>query len=460
MELITKFFKLQENKTSVRTEIVAGITTFMTMAYILFLNPNILSATGMDKNAVFFATAIAAGFVTIAMGLVANFPIALAPGMGLNAFFATVALAGVGMPWRVALGAVFISGLIFILLTVTKVRQILVVAVPHSLKVAITVGIGLFITIIGLKLSEIMAVSANVIPPTLEHLNATKGQSNLLFFEWNIGLGSLKNPAMLLCLIGLVITSALMAMRVKGSLLIGIIVTTIIGIPMGVTKIAEGFSPFALPDFSHLAVFELDIRGALSMGIWTVVFTFTFVELFDTFGTLVGTANKAGLIDKDGNSPKIGKAMLVDAFGVSFGALMGTSTVTAYVESAAGIGEGGRTGLTAVTTGVLFLLALVLAPLATMIPSAATAPALIIVGLLMVSAIKEIDFADFTEGMPAFMCIIMMPFTYSIANGVAAGIIFYTILKVITGKAKNVHWMMYLLFVLVVVRYLFLTEAA
>jgi len=394
------------------------------------------------------------------MGLVANFPIALAPGMGLNAFFATVALAGVGMPWRVALGAVFISGLIFILLTVTKVRQILVVAVPQSLKVAITVGIGLFITIIGLKLSEIMAVSANVIPPTLEHLNATKGQSNLLYFEWNIGLGSLKNPAMLLCLIGLAITSALMAMRVKGSLLIGIIVTTLIGIPMGVTKIAEGFSPFSLPDFSNLAVFELDIKGALSMGIWTVVFTFTFVELFDTFGTLVGTANKAGLIDKDGNSPKIGKAMLVDAFGVSFGALMGTSTVTAYVESAAGIGEGGRTGLTAVTTGLLFLLALVLAPLATLIPNAATAPALIIVGLLMVSAIKEIDFEDFTEGLPAFMCIVMMPFTYSIANGVAAGIIFYTLLKVITGKAKKVHWMMYLLFVLVVVRYLFLTEAA
>jgi len=460
MEFITKFFKLQENKTTVRTEIIAGITTFMTMAYILFLNPNILSATGMDKNAIFFATAIAAGFVTIAMGLVANFPIALAPGMGLNAFFATVALAGVGMPWRVALGAVFISGLIFILLTVTKVRQILVVAVPHSLKVAITVGIGLFITIIGLKLSEIMAVSANVIPPTLEHLNATKGQSSLLFFEWNIGLGSLKNPAMLLTLLGLVITSALMAMRVKGSLLIGIIVTTIIGIPMGVTKIAEGFSPFSLPDFSNLAVFELDIKGALSMGIWTVVFTFTFVELFDTFGTLVGTANKAGLIDKDGNSPKIGKAMLVDAFGVSFGALMGTSTITAYVESAAGIGEGGRTGLTAVTTGLLFLLALVLAPLATLIPNAATAPALIIVGLLMVSAIKEIDFEDFTEGLPAFMCIIMMPFTYSIANGVAAGIIFYTLLKVITGKAKNVHWMMYLLFVLVIVRYLFLTEAA
>jgi AGZA family xanthine/uracil permease-like MFS transporter len=452
------FFKLSQNKTTVKTEIIAGITTFMTMAYILFLNPNILSATGMDKNAVFFATAISAGFVTIAMGLVANFPIALAPGMGLNALFATVALAGVGMPWQVALGAVFISGLIFLLLTVTKVRQILVVAVPNSLKVAITVGIGLFITIIGLKLSEIMVASANVIPPTLEKMQANKGQAALMFFEWNIGLGSFKNPCMLLTMIGLAITAALMALRVKGSLLIGIIATTLIGIPMGVTQIAEGFSPFQLPDFSNLAVFALDIKGALKMGIWTVVFTFTFVELFDTFGTLVGTANKAGLIDKDGKSPKIGKAMLVDAFGVSFGALMGTSTVTAYVESAAGIGEGGRTGLTAITTGILFLLALILAPIATLIPNAATAPALIIVGLLMVSSISEINFNDFTEGLPAFMCIIMMPFTYSIANGVAAGIIFYTLLKVLTGNYKKVHWMMYLLFVLVAIRYVFLSE--
>jgi AGZA family xanthine/uracil permease-like MFS transporter len=249
-----------------------------------------------------------------------------------------------------------------------------------------------------------------------------------------------------------------MALRIKGSLLIGIVASTIIGIPMGVTQIAPGFSPIALPDFSHLAVGALDIKGALNMGIWTVVFTFTFVELFDTFGTLVGTANKAGLIDKDGKSPKIGKAMLVDAFGVSFGALMGTSTVTTYVESAAGISEGGRTGLTAVTTGILFLFALILAPLATLIPNAATAPALIIVGLLMVSSIKEIDFEDFTEGFPAFLTFIMMPFTYSIANGVAAGIVFYTLLKVLTGKYKQVHWMMYLLFILVVVRYIFLTE--
>jgi AGZA family xanthine/uracil permease-like MFS transporter len=456
--MFEKLFKLSENKTSVKTEVIAGVTTFMTMAYILFLNPNILSATGMDKNAVFFATAISAAFVTIAMGLVVNFPIALAPGMGLNALFATVALAGVGMPWQVALGAVFISGMIFVVLTVTKIRQILVVAVPTSLKRAITVGIGLFITIIGFKLSEIMTVTAMAIPPTVEAMGKSGGIATLKFFEWNIGMGSFKNPSMALCIIGLGITAVLMALRVKGSLLIGIVVTTLIGIPMKVTQIGEGFSPFALPDFSNLAVGALDIKGALSMGIWTVVFTFTFVELFDTFGTLVGTAGKAGLIDKDGNSPKIGKAMLVDALGVSFGALMGTSTVTAYVESAAGIGEGGRTGLTAVTTGLLFLLALVLAPLATMIPNAATAPALIIVGVLMASSVLDIDFSDFTEGFPAFLTFVLMPLTYSIANGIAGGIVFYTILKVATGKAKQVHWMMYLLFALVVIRYIFLTE--
>jgi AGZA family xanthine/uracil permease-like MFS transporter len=249
-----------------------------------------------------------------------------------------------------------------------------------------------------------------------------------------------------------------MANKVKGSLLIGIVAATIIGIPMGVTVIPEHFAVFSLPDFHHLAVGALDIKGALRMGIWTVVFTFTFVELFDTFGTLVGTANKAGLIEKDGKTPKIGKAMLVDAIGVSFGALMGTSTVTSYVESAAGIGAGGRTGLTAVTTGVLFIIALVLSPLALLIPSAATAPALIIVGVLMASSILDINFSDFTEGFPAFMTFILMPFTYSIANGIAGGIIFYTILKVASGKAKQVHWLMYILFALVVIRYIFLSE--
>ena len=428
------------------------------MAYILFLNPNILSATGMDPNAVFFATAISAAFVTIAMGLVVNFPIALAPGMGLNALFATVALAGVGMPWRVALGAVFISGLIFILLTVTRIRQILVVAVPNSLKRAITVGIGLFITIIGFKLSEIMVVNTTVIPTTVETMGKSGGAAALKFFEWNVGIGSFTNMSMMLCLIGLTITAILMALRVKGSLLIGIIATTLLGIPMGVTVIPQNFSPVSLPDFSNLAVGALDIKGALNMGIWTVVFTFTFVELFDTFGTLVGTASKAGLIDKEGKSPKIGKAILVDAFKISFDAIMGTSTVTAYVESAAGISEGGRTGLTAITTGLLFLLALIIAPLATIIPNAATAPALIIVGVLMASSVLEINFEDFTEGFPAFMTFVLMPLTYSIANGIAGGIFFYTILKVASGKAKQVHWMMYALFVLVVVRYIFLSE--
>ena len=455
--MLEKLFRLTENKTSVKTEVIAGVTTFMTMAYILFLNPNILASTGMDKNAVFFATAISAGFVTIAMGLVANFPIALAPGMGLNALFATVALTGVGMPWRVALGAVFISGIIFIILTITKIRQILVIAVPNSLKRAITVGIGLFITIIGLKLSEIMVVTTSLIPSTLASVTKSGGSVLLKSFEWNIGMGSFHNPAMVLCVTGLAITTLLMARRVKGSLLIGIVLTTLIGIPMGVTIIPEHFAFFSFPDFSNLAVGELDIRGALHMGIWTVVFTFTFVELFDTFGTLVGTANRAGLIDKEGNSPLIGKAMLVDAFGVSFGALMGTSTVTAYVESAAGISEGGRTGLTAVSTGILFLLAILIAPLATMIPGAATAPALIIVGVLMSSSVLDIDFSDFTEGFPAFITFVLMPFTYSIANGIAGGIVFYTLLKVGTGKAKNVHWMMYLLFAIVVSRFIFLS---
>jgi len=458
--MLEKLFRLTEYKTSVKTEIIAGVTTFMTMAYILFLNPNILSSTGMDKNAVFFATAISAGFVTIAMGLVANFPIALAPGMGLNALFATVALTGVGMPWRVALGAVFISGIIFIILTITKIRQILVIAVPNSLKRAITVGIGLFITIIGLKLSEIMVVTTSLIPPTLGSITKSGGTALLKSFEWNIGMGSFHNPGMMLCFTGLALTALLMARRVKGSLLIGIVLTTLIGIPMGVTIIPEHFAFFSLPDFRNLAVGELDIRGALHMGIWTVVFTFTFVELFDTFGTLVGTANRAGLIDNEGNSPLIGKAMLVDAFGVSFGALMGTSTVTAYVESAAGISEGGRTGLTAVTTGILFLLAILIAPLATMIPGAATAPALIIVGVLMASSVLDIDFSDFTEGFPAFITFVLMPFTYSIANGIAGGIVFYTLLKVGTGKAKKVHWMMYLLFGIVVSRYIFLANNA
>ncbi len=452
--MLEKLFKLSERKTNVRTELMAGLTTFMTMAYILAVNPGILSGTGMDFNAVFFATAVAAGLVTIAMGLFVNFPIALAPGMGLNAYFAVVASQHGGQfSWQVALAAVFISGIIFIILTVTKIRQILVEAVPQGIKSGITVGIGLFITIIGLKLSHILVATVHTSPDVVKTMSQQNGFiDSLHFWDWDLKLGAITQHDTLVALIGLAIIAFLMAKKVKGALLYGIVITTLIGIPFKVTDLSH-FS-FALPKFDHLAVGALDLKGAFTTGIGTLILTFTFVELFDTFGTLVGTGQKAGLIDKSGKSPAIGRAMLVDACGVSFGALMGTSTVTAFVESAAGIGEGGRTGLTSVTTGLLFLASLILAPLFGLIPDAATAPALITVGLLMMSGIKDINFDDFSEALPAFLTIVMMPFTYSIANGVSAGILFYTFLKVVTGKANKVHWMMYLLTILVIYRYI------
>jgi AGZA family xanthine/uracil permease-like MFS transporter len=455
--MLEKIFRLSSRNTSVRIELIAGATTFLSMAYILFLNPSILSSTGMDKDAVFFATVVSSGLVTIAMGLVVNIPVALAPGMGLNALFATVAAVGTGMPWPTALGAVFISGLIFILLTVINVRQLLVKAVPDCLKSGITVGIGLFIALIGLKLSEVMVVAVKPLPATTASLAAGQAHTVLRFFEWDIRLGSFHNPALLLCLIGLFLSVALMTLRVRGALLIGILAAALVGIPMGVTQVPHDFSPFRLPSLSHLAVGALDIQAALKMGFWSVVFTFTFIELFDSFGTLVGTLKKAGLADQP-DSPKIvGKAMLVDALGVSFGAFMGTSTLTCYIESASGISEGGKTGLTAVTTGLLFLLTLFIGPLAQLIPDAATAPALIIVGVLMVSTVKEIDFTDLTEGFPAFMTFIIMPFTYGIANGISMGIVSYTVLKLLTGKARQVHWVMYILMVLVLVRYVYVS---
>jgi adenine/guanine/hypoxanthine permease len=457
MKMLEKFFALNARKTDVKTEIVAGITTFMTMAYILFVNPSILGAAGMDKDAVLLATAIGAGVVTIAMGLAVNYPIALAPGMGLNAFYAFTVIIGMGVSWQVALGAVFISGLIFIVLTVTQVRQLLVEGMPASLKSAITVGIGLFITIIGLKLSGIMTIRLSLIPPTLEKIVAAHGNGTPLSFETIIGMGNLADKEILLAVFGLVLIGLLLARNIKGSILIGIVATTIVGVFTGVVQVPPGFSPVAIPNFSHNNFFALDIKGALNMGLMTIIFTFTFVELFDTMGTLVGTATRAGLMDKSGKFPGIGKAMLVDATGVSFGALLGTSTITAYVESAAGIGAGGRTGLTAVTCGILFLLSLFFAPIAGLIPDAATAPALIIVGALMMESVRRIDFNDFTESLPAFLTIVMMPFTYSIANGVSAGLVFYPLLKLVSGRAKEVHWIVYILAALVVMRYIFLS---
>lgn len=454
--MLEKLFKLSERNTNVQTEVMAGITTFMTMAYILFVNPSILGSAGMDKNAVLLATAIGSAAVTMMMGLFVNYPIALAPGMGLNAFYAFTVVIGMGIPWQVALGAVFISGIIFLILTLTQVRQLLVEGMPNSLKHAITVGIGLFITIIGLKLSGIMNIRLSLIPPTLEKIVAAKGNGSPLSFETIIEMGKLADKEVLLAVFGLIFISILMARKVKGAMLLGIVISSLVGIAMGIVNVPAGFVPIAMPDFSNNAFFALDIPGAIGMGLTTIIFTFTFVELFDTMGTLVGTTSKAGLMQKDGKIPGIGKAMLVDATGVSLGAVLGTSTITAFVESAAGVGAGGRTGLTAVVCGIMFLLALFFTPIVGLIPDAATAPALIIVGSLMMESVKHIDFSDFTEAMPAFMTIIMMPFTYSIANGISFGLVLYPLLKLITGRGREVHWIVYILAVLVIVRLAFL----
>ncbi len=456
--MLDEFFQLTARKTDVQTEVMAGITTFMTMAYILFVNPSILGAAGMDKNAVLLATAIGSALVTIAMGAFVNYPIALAPGMGLNAFYAFTVVIGMGVSWQVAMGAVFISGIIFLILTVTKVRQLLVEGMPHSLKHAITVGIGLFITIIGLKLSGLMSIRLSLIPPTLEKIVAGHGNGTPLYFETIIEMGKLVDKHVLLAVFGLLFMAVLMVRNVRGSMLIGILTTTLLGIAMGIVNVPAGFNPVAMPDFSRNAFFALDIMGAINMGLMTIIFTFTFVELFDTMGTLVGTASRAGLMDKDGQIPDIGKAMTVDAAGVSLGAMLGTSTITAFVESAAGVGAGGRTGLTAIVCGLLFLVALFFTPVVGLIPDAATAPALIIVGALMMEGVRNIDFSDFTEALPAFLTIVMMPFTYSIANGISFGLVLYPLLKVLTGRSKEVHWVVYILAALVIIRLVFLAE--
>ena len=456
--MLNKIFKLTERNTNVQTEVMAGVTTFMTMAYILFVNPSILGSAGMDKNAVLLATAIGSGLVTIMMGLFVNYPIALAPGMGLNAFYAFTVVIGMGVSWQVALGAVFISGLVFLLLTLTQVRQLLVEGMPNSLKHAITVGIGMFITIIGLKLSGIMSIRLSLIPPTLEKIVSAHGNGTPLSFETIIEMGKFADKEVLLAVVGLILISILIARKVQGAMLIGIIMTTLLGIGMGMVKVPAGFVPVAIPDFSNNAFFALDIAGALSMGLTTIIFTFTFVELFDTMGSLVGTTSKAGIMNKDGKIPGIGKAMLVDATGVSLGSLLGTSTITVFVESAAGVAAGGRTGITAIVCGVLFIFALFFTPVVSLIPDAATAPALIIVGCLMMESVKHINFADFTEAMPAFMTIVMMPLTYSIANGVSFGLVLYPLLKVLTGRHKEVHWIVYVLAILVIIRLIFLNE--
>ncbi len=436
---LDNYFKLTENKTDAKTEIIAGITTFITMAYILFVNPNILSATGMDFNSVFLATTLSAAIGTFIMGFYANLPFAQASGMGLNAFFAFSVVLGMGYTWQQALAIVFISGILFILLTVTGARKAIIGAIPSSLKHAIGGGIGLFIALIGFQNAGIVIHEENTL----------------------VTLTRFDNPGVILAVIGLVITGILMVRKVKGAILIGIVITTLIGIPMGVTNTAIDMalnldiSPtFMKMDFKGL----LDAQGAGGLtasliSAITVIISFALVDMFDTIGTLIGTANRAGMLDEDGNLRNMDKALLADAVATSAGAVLGTSTVTTYVESAAGVAEGGRTGLTAVTTGALFVLAVFLAPFALAIPAEATAPALIIVGVLMVGTIKQIDFDDFAEALPAFLTIAVMPFTYSIANGIAAGLIFYPIVKIITGKAKEVHPAVYILAILFILKF-------
>lgn len=457
--MLDKLFALSERKTNVRTEIMAGITTFITMAYILFVAPSVLSAAGMDPNAVFIATCLGGGLVTIAMGVFVNYPICLAPGVGLLAFYAFTVCIGMQIPWQTALGAVFISGLVFFVLTVTHIRQMIIEGIPNSLKSAITVGIGLFICIIGLKMSGLMAVNLAFTPDTLQAVNAAGGHYTAGANDTVFALGSLTDGSHLLTLFGLFFTAVLMSCRVPGAILLGILVTTVVSYAAGISHLPENFSPFVFPDFSNNGFLQLDIMGALQMGIVTIIFTFTFVELFDSMGTMVGTATKAGLVNpKTGDFPGMGKALLTDACGVSFGSLLGASTITAFVESVAGVGAGGRTGLTAVTCGVLFLLSLLLAPIVGLIPSAATAQVLILVGALMLEGVKNIDFSDFTEVFPAFLTIVLMPFTYSIANGICGGFVAYALLKLITGKGKDVHMIVYILSILIIVRFVFLGE--
>ncbi len=448
--MLNKIFKLNRNATTITTELLAGLTTFITMAYILAVMPTVLADTGMGKEAVFFATCLGIGFVSIAMGVFANLPVALGPSLGLGAYFVAVVTQD-GIPWQTALGAVFVSGGILFILTVVRVRQILVDAIPNSLKHALTVGIGFFITFIGLKMSHLIEVVTRV-GPSLNAINSSRGIAHLAFFEWNLNLSSFSNPDTLLVLIGLAMVSVFVALNIRGAVLLSIVISTIIGIPLGLTNV-HGIH-FGLPSWQNLNVGALDIKGALNLGMFSVIFTFVFVGLMDTFGTLISTTHKAGVLDKPDSKRIIGRAMLVDSIGSCFGAFLGSPTLTEYLESIVGISAGGRTGLTAVTTGILFLLSLVLSSLFIIIPNAATAPALILLGALMLSSVHNIDFKDFSEGMPAFLTIFLMPLTCSVANGISAGITFYVLLKVATGKWRVVHWLMYALTVLIMFRFI------
>lgn len=430
--MLDRLFKLSENGTSVRTEVIAGVTTFLTMSYIIFVNPDILSTTGMDRNAVFVATCLAAALGSTVMALVANWPIAMAPGMGLNAFFAFTVVAAMGFTWQQALGAVAISGVIFLILTVTGIRRWLIDGIPQSMRSAIAVGIGLFLAIIALKGAGIVVAS----PATL------------------ITLGDLHKTGPLLAILGFVIIASLDALKVKGAILIGIIVVTVLSWVLGVSEFRGLVSapPSVLPTF-----LQLDIVGALHAGLVHVILVFVLVEVFDATGTLIGIAKRANLIEP-GKPNRLGRALLADSTAIVAGSLIGTSSTTAYAESASGVQAGGRTGLTALTVALLFLAALFISPLATSVPTFATAPALLYVAGLMLREMIEIDWEDVTEAAPAALTALGMPFTYSIANGLAFGFISYVTIKICTGRWKELHPATVVVAALFVIRFAFVSD--
>ena len=456
---LDKIFHLKENHTDVKTEVMAGITTFMTMAYILAVNPNILSASGMDRGAIFTATALSSFIATCLMALLSNYPFVLAPGMGLNAYFTYTVVLGMGYTWQQALSAVFAEGIIFILLSLTNVREAIFNSIPMNLKHAVSVGIGLFIAFIGLQNAKIVVGNDSTLV-------------SIFSFKSSVAEGTFSSQGItvLLALIGVLVTAILLAKNVKGGILWGILITWILGILCQLTHLYVPNADLGyyslLPDFSNgisvpsimPTIIKMDFSIVFSLDFVVIMFAFLFVDMFDTLGTLIGVASKADMLDKDGKLPRIKGALLSDAVGTTVGAMCGTSTVTTFVESASGVAEGGRTGLTSLVAAVLFGLSLLLSPIFLAIPSFATAPALIVVGYLMLTSVTKIDFNDMTEAIPCFIAIIAMPFMYSISEGISMGVISYVVINVITGKAKEkkISLLMYILAVLFVLKYIFL----
>ena len=452
--MLEKVFKLKENNTTVRTEVIAGITTFMTMAYILAVNPSILSESGMDKNAILMATALSAFIGTLVMAFLANYPFALAPGLGLNAYFAYTVCGRMGYSWHVALLAVFIEGLIFIVLSLTNVREAIFNAIPLTLKKGVSVGIGLFVAFIGLQGAYLVTNSDSTLVTVID-FTADFHTSGI---------------CAILAVIGTLLIAILYVKKIKGSILIGIFATWILGIICQLTGLytidAEAGFYSLLPSWSSFDLtaigstfgqcFNVDFSVIKIVDMIVIVFAFLFVDMFDTLGTLIGVANKANMLDKEGKLPRIKQALLADAVATSVGAVLGTSTTTTFVESSAGVSEGGRTGLSSVVTGILFLLAVFLSPIFIAIPGFATAPALIFVGFLMVSAVVEINFKDMTEAVPAYLCLLTMPLMYSISEGIAVGVISYVVINLVCGKAKKITPLMYILAVLFILKYVFL----